>query len=252
MTDKINSFLRRLKNKIPGRDYVEVSGSIIPSPDRRWCGPEFKDNDFYLKSAEAEALRLIESLGCTQESRVLDIGCGQGRLPIGILRVIGGLDYLGIDVDRKSIDWCKRHIERNYPSFKFKHLNLYNERYSRDGVKIDESFSFNVVGRSVDIIYLYSVFSHMIERDMRIYLGEFSRILKENGRIFFSTFVEEHVPNFSVNPGNYRLACSGPLHIVRYQKDYLFSVIGEYGFSVKNFSHETEADGQSAVYLSKK
>jgi len=229
---------------------VKISGSIIPSPDRRWCGPEYKDDDYYIQSAENEANRLIEHLKCSSDSRVLDIGCGQGRLPIGILRVIGEIDYLGIDIHKPSIDWCKKFIEKYYISFKFQHLNLYNERYNKRGVKINDTFRFKIETNSIDIIYLFSVFSHITEDDMRVYLKEFSRILSENGKIFFSTFVEEDVPNVTINP-NYRLKCSGPLHIVRYRKKYLFSVLSEFGFSVLEYIHGKEADGQSAIYVAR-
>ena len=123
----------------------------------------------------------------------MDVGCGQGRLPIGILRVIGDINYIGIDVDQKSINWCKQYIELKHPSFKFKHLNLYNERYNKNGIKIDAGFCFDVAEDSVDIIYLFSVFSHTIEKDMRAYLKDFSRLLDKGGKMFFTTFVENDV-----------------------------------------------------------
>jgi len=87
---------------------------------------------------------------------------------------------------------------------------------------------------------------------MRAYLKEFLRILDDEGKIFFTTFVEENVQNISINPENYRLKCSGPLHVVRYDKGYLFSILDGLGYSVLSFTYGTEADGQSAIYLSKK
>lgn len=247
-----STILKTIGKFLPRKEYVELSGSIIPSPDRRWCGPEFKDDNFYIKSAEGEANRLINNFQCTQKSRILDVGCGQGRLAIGVLRVIGKIDYLGIDIDEKSINWCKQYIERNHPSFKFQCLNLYNERYHKEGTKIDDGFHFEIEPKSVDIAYLYSVFTHTTEEDMRVYLKEFLRVLDDDGKIFFTTFFEDEVPNISINPENYSLKCSGPLHIVRYSKNYLFSIFDEIGYSIENFSHGTEVNGQSAVYLSKK
>jgi predicted SAM-dependent methyltransferase len=105
---------------------------------------------------------------------------------------------------------------------------------------------------SVDIVYAYSVFSHTIEEDMRAYVKDFSRILADDGKLFFTTFVEEDVPNVSINPRDYRMKCEGPLHIVKYRKDYLFSIINESGYSMMSFTEGTEADGQSAIYLCKK
>ncbi len=79
MSRKRNIISKVIRKLLPKKGYVKISGSIIPSPDLRWCGPEFKDDHYYLKSAEGEADRLVEHFQCTRESRVLDIGCGQGR-----------------------------------------------------------------------------------------------------------------------------------------------------------------------------
>ena len=87
---------------------------------------------------------------------------------------------------------------------------------------------------------------------MRIYLKEFDRILRDNGFIFFTTFVEENVPDITFNPENYSIKCSGPLHIVRYNKEYIFSIIEEYGFTIVNFAKSVEVDGQSGLYLGKR
>jgi SAM-dependent methyltransferase len=251
MTSRKSLISRVIKKIKPGKMYVNVDGSIIPSPDKRWCGPDFQDDHFYLKSAEREADRLITHLQCTKESRVLDVGCGQGRLPIGILRLLGDVNYHGIDIDRWSIDWCKRYISQDHPLFRFTHLDLYNERYNRKGTRIEEGFHFDVAAKSVDVINLYSVFSHVTEEDMKIYLQAFSRILDDGGKVFFTTFVETDVPDVTINPEGYRLECSGPLHVVRYDKEYLYSILEEYGYSVLKFSYETETDGQSAIYIGK-
>lgn len=231
---------------------TKVSSSIIPSPIFRFCRSEFQYDTFYLKSAEAEAHRLIDNFQGSQKSHVLDVGCEQGRLPIGILRVIGEIDYTGINIDRDSIDWCQRFIGEEHPSFKFMYLDLYNERYNSSVIKLDDSFRFNLAPKSIDIVYLFSVFSHTTEEDMRIYLKEFLRILDDQGNLFFTTFVEKNVPDVSINPENYHIKCTGSLHIVRYNKDYLFSLLETFGYSILKFEHSNETDCQSALYLSKR
>lgn len=231
---------------------MKASGSIIPLPEKRWCGDEFKDDNYYIQSAEKEANRLINHFQLMQKHNVLDVGCGQGRLPIGILRVIGEINYIGIDVHLESIDWCQRYIQRRHPTFVFKHFNIYNERYNKEGIQIDDKFRFEIASKSIDIIYLYSVFSHTTEEDMRVYLKEFSRILNDQGKIFLTTFVEEGVDDYSINPKDYHTYSPSPLHIVRYNKNYLFSTFNEYGFSVLNFTYGSETAGQSAIYLSKR
>jgi SAM-dependent methyltransferase len=248
----IRRLIRRMMSRVrPDRDYVEASGSVIPAPDRRWCGPEFKDDDFYLRSAEHEAQRLIDYFQCNASTRVLDIGCGQGRLAIGLLRVLGDVNYTGVDIHRDSIEWCRRHIEARHPACRFFRLDVYNERYNSNGVPLDDTFRFDIRDESTDIIYLYSVFSHTTESDMTRYLHECRRILSGDGSVFFTTFVEEDVPNVTINPAGYRLNISGPLHVVRYDRKHLFSIIERSGFTVAEYSYATEADGQSGIYLTR-
>jgi cyclopropane fatty-acyl-phospholipid synthase-like methyltransferase len=233
-------------------DYVQVDGSILAPPNERWCGKNLKNNQFYLSSAEAEAKRLINDFDCNQDSHVLDIGCGQGRLAIGLLRTIGSLHYTGLDVHKPSIQWCKKYIEKKNPSFQFKHLNIYNERYSEVGATIDESFSFDIEISSIDIIYLYSVFSHMKKEEMEVYLKDFKRILSENGKVVFSAYFEDGVEDYTINPSDFHFEMNGPLHAVRYSKKHLFSIVERLGFSALEVKDTSSSDhnGQKIIYLS--
>jgi SAM-dependent methyltransferase len=242
---------RVLRRLLPDHDVLEVDGSRIPPPESRLCGQEFKDNAFYLESAEREARRLVEHFGCGCESRILDVGCGLGRLATGLIRVVGEMPYLGVDVEKKSIHWCQRNFQKFHPGYRFEHLNLRNDRYNKNGVCLDKYFRFSPAAGGVDVVYLFSVFSHMTLEDLKLYLTEFSRVLAEGGGLFFTTFVEDGVPPVTLNPAGYRFTCSGPLHVVRYEREYLFDLLKSHGFALQAFSHATETDGQSALSLRK-
>lgn len=234
------------------RNYVKYDGSVIPSPDKRWCGNEFHDDKYYIESADMEAYRLINNFGCNNKSKILDIGCGQGRLAIGLNRIIGELEYIGLDVDEWSIRWCQKHIQSHNPCYTFYRINVYNERYNRKTSMKPDDFHFDYEDSSIDIVYLYSVFSHMEDLDMRAYLSEIYRMLKDGGSLFFTTFIEDDVEDFTINPLGYIFQKNmGSLHVVRYRTDYILSILRDHGFDVIKYSHGTEADKQSAIYAKK-
>lgn len=239
--------------RIFGPQFVVYQDTVLPAKYWRFCGPEFSQDGYFLASAIAEAQRLINSFGLTANSSVLDIGCGFGRLPIGLVKQVENLhQYVGIDVSKKAIRWCQRFITTRQPNFQFIHIDVKNTRYNPRGQAINTAFQLPFADQSFDIIYLYSVFSHMGLEDVRVYLQEFRRLLKLSGKIFLTTFIETAVPDFTVNPENYRTEkWQGPLHCVRFNKTYFANLLAEYGFQIDRFDYEAEANGQSGVFISR-
>lgn len=228
-------------------DHVRYGGSVLPAPHLRYCGTSFADDRAFVASADAEAERLVRHLGLDAASRLLDVGCGVGRLAIGILRQVGEIDeYRGVDVSRRSIRWCKRHITPAHPSFQFLHIDVRNERYNPRGRDEPGGVRLPFDPGRFDIIYLYSVFSHMRTADLRAYLGELRRLIAAGGRVFLTAFVEDGVEDEAVNPPGYGLAWEGPLHGVRYARPFFERLLAESGFAIDHCAHRTETDGQSA------
>ena len=230
--------------------YLNFNNIVLPAKYLRYCGNKFKDNKFFLSSAFKEANRLVKHFGLNINSCVLDVGCGVGRLPIGIFNQIGEIKkYIGIDVSARAIRWCQNYLNRKHPNFRFKYINIENQRYNPHGKKIDKKFSLPFDDSEFDIIYLYSVFSHMTIVDIKLYLKEFRRLLEPSGKIFLTAFVEDGVPNMNINPTDYKMMWDGPLHCVRYEKKYFESVLKDYNFKIGKFEYGTETDGQSAFYI---
>jgi SAM-dependent methyltransferase len=103
----------------PRKDYVAYKGSLLPRPELRFNGPDQQDNEVLLRSAIAEAERVIGRLAYEPSQMLVDIGCGQGRLAIGLVRVLSAVRYLGVDVSADSIAWCTKHIEKIHPTYQF-------------------------------------------------------------------------------------------------------------------------------------
>ena len=247
----LRSWLSKLL-RVSGQDYVRYEGLILPPKLYRFCGAKARDNRSFLHSAKGEAQQLERHCSLSTNSKILDVGCGPGRLAIGILQTLGGVEqYWGIDVDEVSIDWCQRYITSNNSAFRFAHLDFENERYNPQGKIVDDNFSFPVGDQKFDIIYLYSVFSHMLEDGTRIYLNKLCDLLSSGGNLFCTAFVEDDVDSVSVNPENYAKNWKGPLHCVRYNKGYFLSILEGAGFKVENLIYGNAALGQSSFYLEK-
>jgi ubiquinone/menaquinone biosynthesis C-methylase UbiE len=230
-------------------DAVNYEGLTLPPASLRFCGDEFKDDAYFVKSARLEVKRLIEHAGLSVGSRVLDIGCGPGRLAIGIIAELGSVaSYIGVDVNEPALEWCQRHIAPAHPNFRFVRFDDENERYNPKGKA--KNTPLPAADASVDVINLYSVFSHLTYGNVVKTLKEMRRVIKPRGRVFLTAFVEENVPNYAINPPNYQEHWVGALHCVRFDREFFESMLNEAGFLVTEFVHGRETNGQSAFYLS--
>ena len=230
---------------------VHFAGLTLPPPSLRRCTVEFKDDRYFLDSARHEAVRLIKYCGLSPQDRVLDIGCGAGRLPLGIIDVVGPIrSYMGIDVDRYAIEWCQHWIEHDHPEFRFTHLDVHNDRYNPAGeIRLDGRFRFPFPDGHFDVIYLYSVFSHMLAADTTAYMQELRRLLARNGSIFLTSYVEPGVPDVCVNPAGYRQQSSKPLHRVRLSRDFFEGLAADNGLAIHRLDEHGELDGQTGIFL---
>ena len=251
MSPSVAAAANRVRSAL-GRDYVDHVGVMLPPPRLRFCGPDFQDDAVFLASARAEAERLREHLGVGRRSRVLDFGCGAGRLAIGLLDRVGEVEaYRGVDVNGPTVRWCRGHIERRNPSFRFVHLDVANPRYNPRGRSAAGDRRLPFGDAEFDVAYLYSVFSHLEAADVEFYAGELGRLVEPGGRVFLTAFVEEGVPAVEVNPPGYRREWSGPLHCVRYERSFLEGVLARGGLVLERMEQGVETDGQSGLYLTR-
>ena len=224
---------------------------LLPPARLRQGGAHFEDDRAFLAGGCRDVEKIDAAFGLGVSSSLLDVGCGVGRLPIGLLaKSLDVAEYVGIDVDRRSIKWCGRHLQAAQPRFRFEHLDVANARYNKRGARLSQSFRLPLEAGRFDVIYLYSVFSHMESGDVQVYLREFRRLLKPSGGVYLTAFLEEGVPDVEVNPPGYGpLSWEGPLHCVRYSVDFFREMTEDAGLAISRIDHGTETDGQTAVCL---
>lgn len=219
------------------------SGAPLPPLAFRMGGEHFRSDAAFVSSAVREVERLEEAAELSVGSRLLDWGCGAGRLAVGVVERYGRLsEYHGVDVQLPLIRWAAKHLGPR-PGFRFTHVDLANSRYNPAGRAVQ-----TIPGESgtYDVFYAYSVFSHLLEDDTRAYLKEVARLLSPGGRAFVTAFVEDVVEDVVENPEGYGpFDWSGPLHCVRYRREFFEELAESAGLRVEQHKHGQETDGQS-------
>jgi ubiquinone/menaquinone biosynthesis C-methylase UbiE len=124
------------------------------------------------------------------DDSVLEIGCGVGRDAIELTRLLARQGkYVGIDIIKPSIDWCKQNITKKYKNFSFHYYDIKSQIHNSGGTISTQDIKLPAKDKSVDRILLHSVFTHMYEKDIVHYLKEFNRVLKDDGLVLASFFV---------------------------------------------------------------
>ena len=211
-------------------------------------GKHFKNDDAFVRTAVRDVKRLERLAGLTAESRLLDWGCGAGRLAVGVREHFPDrriADYHGVDVQPDLISWARENLTA--PGFRFTCVDVANERYNPAGLP-DRTLAADP--ESVDVFYAYSVFSHMNDDDTAAYLHLIAEALSPAGKAFVTCFVEEGVPDWEENPEGYGpLAWKGRLHCTRFARNHFENLAAEAGMAVDRFVYGRETDGQSLYVL---
>jgi SAM-dependent methyltransferase len=128
--------------------------------------------------------------GLRPSDRVLDVGCGVGRMAIPLTEYLNEAGtYDGFDVVRSDIRWCRRAISSRHPRFRFTHADCANAEYNPGG-RIDAwRFRFPWPDASFDFAFATSVFTHLLPEAAENYFREAARTLARDGRFYFTAFV---------------------------------------------------------------
>jgi cyclopropane fatty-acyl-phospholipid synthase-like methyltransferase len=209
-------------------------------------GAYFTDDSQFVASAVRDISQLSERAGLTAQSRMLDWGCGAGRLAIGIKHTFGHVeDYHGVDVQRNLIDWAKANLADEHTHFSL--VDASNARYNPKG---SSAHTIPAADGSVDVFSAYSIFTHLLVDDTAAYLRIIAGILAPNGRAFITAFVEDEVPPWEENPEHYG-SWSGPLHCVRYNRGLFEALLRSCNLLVAEFEHHMSGP-QSAYVLTRR
>jgi len=165
---------------------------------------------------------------------VLDIGCGVGKTA-RFLYFNPHVSYCGFDIFAPAIQWCRQAFEPLAGNrFRFEHFDGVSAMYNPKGKIHSAEYIFPVNDNSVDVVLAASVFTHLYEPDMRHYLEETFRVLKDHGVAIISFYFFEMIPYYypeeTVAPDK-KLYGNEQMMFIR--KEYLYQLAGLYGLKVR-------------------
>lgn len=168
-----------------------------------------------------EAVLNRSQLSLKQFRSILEFGCGYGRLTRHLFSFVPRARISGCDISAQDILWCRK----KYPEGQF--------------VTHSPRPPFSFADEEFDLIYSYSVFTHLSEENHLNWLKELSRVLKPGGVMLHtvhSPLCLERIQRFSPERlANYGLG--GTLEeFLRSGKEYHYISYGpdqpEYGLTI--------------------
>lgn len=159
-----------------GYDNNAIVRQILPGMPDEQTQLNFTGRSGHLALADAFAVYKLfkdilarNSKNLSECSTVLDFGCGWGRIIRFFLKDVEESVLWGIDCYKEMIDLCEeQNLRCNFETIK----PMPPTRFASD---------------MFDLIYLYSVFSHLSEEAHLAWLKEFKRMLKPGGMLIATT-----------------------------------------------------------------
>jgi ubiquinone/menaquinone biosynthesis C-methylase UbiE len=148
------------------RDYRQLVNDLVRAHDLDTAMSLAVGGDY--DAVGASELALLKYFGLQDNSNIIDVGCGSGRLA-SALRHMPTISYLGTDVVPELLAYAESRCKR--PDWRFEPVG---------GLVIPAA------DQTADVVMFFSVFTHLAARESAAYLAEAKRVLKPGGIIVAS------------------------------------------------------------------
>jgi SAM-dependent methyltransferase len=119
---------------------------------------------------------------------VFDFGCGCGRHARQLIQQdLRPRRYVGIDLHRGMIAWCRQHLAPMAPGFEFHHHDVYNVGLNPEAPEDRRWLPFPVEDDAFTLVIGWSIFTHLVQEQAEAYMAEVGRVLRADG-LFHGTF----------------------------------------------------------------
>jgi SAM-dependent methyltransferase len=174
--------------------------------------------------------------------RVLDVGCGIGRMALPLTQYLEGGTYDGVDIVDEGITWCKKSITPRYDNFRFHQLDLQHAIYNPTGRHRTTELRLPFADGAFDFVFMTSVVTHLHADEVRAYAREIRRVMTPQARLFCTTFMLNRPARDGLNAGKGALPFDGcaatpevpadasnPLAAVAFEEEFLLRLFLEAG-----------------------
>src|SRR6266849_11104000 len=111
---------------------------------------------------------LLRYVGLRDHMSLVDFGCGSGRLAFALGRQPIRIEYCGLDIDQRLLDYAK---SKSPAHFRF---------------ALNRALRLDIPDAAADIVCAFSVFTHLQHAETYLYLEDIRRVLRPGGRLVFS------------------------------------------------------------------
>jgi SAM-dependent methyltransferase len=173
-------------HSLPGPDQSPVIGAdgcALPPARLMNLVAASDDVTWFLEAGHraASSMRAIlarNGVAVEQLGAILDFGCGAGRV-MRHWKSLEGPTLHGTDYNPELVEWCAANLP--FATFRVNRLN--------GGVDYPPV--------SFDLIYAFSVFTHLGPAGQSFWITELSRVLKPGGSLFITTHGERYLDRLS-------------------------------------------------------
>ncbi len=163
------------------------------------------------------------------ESEVLDIGCGVRFAQTIVNRRIAIKRYTGIEVHRPIVDFLSQNLEPFDSRFRFVHWDVRHDLFNSGSSRALADETSLPVDSTFDVVWLFSVFTHLDLSDARTLLRLIRKVIRPEGGLLFTAFVDPDLDGFEGRrPGH-------PLEMVVFGSRTMDSLLQETGWELRAF-----------------
>lgn len=172
---------------------------------------------------------ILRCAGLRGGMSLIDMGCGSGRLASALGKSGLHMNYLGIDIVQKLLDYAATKSPSHYRFVRHRALTIPAEV------------------ASVDMICAFSLFTHLLHHETYLYMQDMNRVLRPGAKLVFSFLefaADYHWPVFMNTVEGARTDTNPHLNTFM-ERSAIAIWAGKLGFVVEGYVEPLHAVGSS-------